>query len=255
MKLIDCHCHLGYGKDSQDPDAVLRRARTAGVVGFVNVGTTAETSAQAIESASQYADVWATVGLHPHDATNGLDAIVPLISRPNVVAVGECGLDYHYDHSPRVVQRDVFAAQIALAKQHGLALVIHTRDAWDDTFDILDAEGLPDRTIFHCFTAGPVEARKCLDRGAYLSFSGVVTFKNAADNREAAALCPTTRLLVETDSPYLTPVPYRGRPNEPALVRIVAEAIAGVRGVPTVAVADWTFRNTVVAFGLPADLG
>ena len=145
---------------------------------------------------------------------SGIDGIEALLAEPEVVAVGECGLDYHYDHSPRDVQREVFAAQIALAHAHDLALVIHTREAWDDTFDILAAEGVPERTVFHCFTGGPDEARRCLDLGAYLSFSGIVTFPTADDVRAAAALCPLDRLLVETDAPYLAPVPHRGERNE-----------------------------------------
>ena len=129
------------------------------------------------------------------------------------MAVGECGLDYHYEHSPRRAQRAAFAEQIALAHRHGLALVIHAREAWDDLFDVLGAEGVPERTVLHCFTGGPAEARRCLDAGMFVSFSGIVTFKNAAEVREAAARCPLDRLLVETDSPFLAPVPHRGRPT------------------------------------------
>ena len=135
-----------------------------------------------------------------------------------LVAVGECGLDYHYDHSPRDAQRTAFAEQIALAQRHGLALVIHARQAWDDLFDVLEAEGVPERTVLHCFTGGPEEARRCLDAGMFVSFSGIVTFKNAVEVREAAALCPLDRLLVETDSPFLAPAPHRGKANEPAFV-------------------------------------
>ena len=168
-------------------------------------------------------ELWATVGLHPHDAVDGVDCLDALLAAelgrpgprrgPVVVGIGECGLDYHYDHSPRPVQREAFARQVELAHRHHLALVVHTREAWDDTVDILAAAGVPERTIIHCFTGGPEEARRCLDIGASLSFSGVVTFKNAADVREAAALCPLDRLLVETDSPFLTPVPHGGPPT------------------------------------------
>ena len=165
-----------------------------------------------------------------------------------VVGIGECGLDYHYDHSPRPIQREAFALQIELARIHGLALVVHTREAWDDTFDLLAANGVPDRTIIHCFTGGPDEARRCLDLGASLSFSGVVTFKNAADVREAAALCPMDRLLVETDSPFLTPVPHRGSPNEPSRVPLVGAAIAQVKGVETAVVASTSTANARRAF-------
>ena len=147
-----------------------------------------------------------------------------------VVAVGECGLDYFYEHSPRDAQRTAFAAQIALAHAHDLALVIHARDAWPDLFDVLQAEGVPERTVLHCFTGGPDEVERCLRAGMYVSFSGIVTFKNAADVREAAARCPLDRLLVETDSPFLAPVPHRGRTNEPSYLPFVGEAIAAVKG-------------------------
>ena len=181
--------------------------------------------------------MWATVGLHPHDAVNGTDGLEALVAEGPVVAVGECGLDYHYEHSPREVQRRAFAEQVALAKRHDLALVVHTREAWDDTYAIFDAEGMPERTIIHCFTGGPDEARACLDRGAYLSFSGIVTFRNAAEVREAALLCPEDRLLVETDSPFLAPVPFRGSTNQPGWVPVVGAAVAEVRGVEPAAVA------------------
>jgi len=167
-----------------------------------------------------------------------------------VVAVGECGLDYHYDHSPRDVQRAAFAAQIGLAHERGLALVIHTREAWDDTFAILTAEGVPDRTVFHCFTGGPDEARRALDVGGHLSFSGIVTFKGAHDPRAAAALCPLDRLLVETDSPFLAPVPHRGEQNRPALVPIVGSAVAAARGVDVAEVEAATWANTERVFDL-----
>ncbi|HET6951448.1 MAG TPA: TatD family hydrolase [Acidimicrobiales bacterium] len=244
----DDHCHLGWeGDDGIDPAAVDRmvaEARAAGVERMVTVGTDAPRSAAAVAAARRHpGTVWATVGLHPHDARLGLDGLVDLLGEPGVVAVGECGLDYHYEHSPRGVQRDVFAAQIALAKQHDLALVIHTRSAWDDTFAVLDAEGVPERTVFHCFTGGPDEARGCLDRGGLLSFSGIVTFPSADDVRAAAALCPLDRAMVETDSPYLAPVPHRGRPNRPALVPVVGAALAGAMGREVDAVAEATWAN------------
>src|SRR5690606_11663287 len=175
--------------------------------------------------------VFATAGVHPHDAKDGLDGLEALLAEPEVVAVGECGLDYHYDHSPRDVQAQAFAAQIAMAHAHDLALVIHTREAWDDTFAILEEAGVPERTVFHCFSGGLDEARRCLDLGAVLSFSGIVTFPSATDLQAAAAMCPLDRLLVETDSPYLTPVPHRGKKNQPAWVTLVGEFVAGLRGI------------------------
>ncbi|MDQ2725697.1 MAG: TatD family hydrolase [Actinomycetota bacterium] len=167
-----------------------------------------------------------------------------------VVAVGECGLDYCYDHANRSAQRHVFATQIALAVERDLALVIHTRDAWADTFAILAEAGVPQRTVFHCFTGGPDEARRCLDLGAWLSFSGIVSFKTADDVRAAAALCPLDRVLVETDSPYLAPVPHRGQPNRPALVPLVGAALAAAMGRPVADVEAATWANTAAAFRL-----
>ena len=258
IRWTDDHCHLGWDVnedvDADDVDAMVAEARAAGVDRLVTVGTDVLRSAEAVRAAARHPGVvWATVGLHPHEARNGLDEIVDLLDEAGpsgrgsggrvVVAVGECGLDYHYDHSPRPVQRDMFAAQIALAHERDMALVIHTREAWDDTFAVLDAEGVPPRTVFHCFTGGVDEARSCLDRGGYLSFSGIVTFGSADDVRAAAAMCPLERLLVETDSPYLAPVPYRGRPNRPSLVPLVGAAVADAMGVAVDAVAAATWAN------------
>lgn len=232
----DSHCHI-------DDAAIVERARAADVTRMVTIGTDLASSRAAVAFASEHDGVWATVGLHPHDAKEGLDGFAELLDGPHVVAVGECGLDYYYDHSPRDVQREVFAAQIALAHSHDLALVIHTRDAWDNTFAVLDDAGVPSRTVFHCFTGGPAEAERALERGAALSFSGIATFKNADDVRAAAAMCPADRILVETDSPYLTPVPHRGQPNEPAFVPLVGAAIAQVRGVEVAAIEALTWEN------------
>jgi TatD DNase family protein len=182
-----------------------------------------------------------------------VNSIRGLLDPPNpvVVGVGECGLDYYYEHSPRAAQRDAFAAQIGLARHLDLTLVVHTRDAWDDTFDILGAEGVPDRWILHCFSGGPAEAKRGLDLGAYLSFSGIVTFKKADDVRQAALLCPQDRLLVETDSPYLAPVPNRGKANRPAWVPLVGAGVARARGVPVEEIEHSTWRNTERVFRLP----
>jgi TatD DNase family protein len=243
---IDNHCHL----DPATADDAVAEAVVAGVVAFVDVGTDAARSAQAVATAASRDRVWATVGLHPHDARNGLDGIAALLDHPKVVAVGEAGLDYHYDHSPRQVQRDMFAAQIALAHERDLPLVIHTREAWEDTFAILDREGVPARTVFHCFTGGPDEATAGLERGAFISVSGIVTFRTADDVRAAVALIPLDRLLVETDSPYLAPVPHRGRPNRPALVPLVGAAVAAVKGEDVTRVAAQTTANAMSFYGI-----
>ena len=247
MTYTDSHCHL-YDTRGAEVDDVIAAARAAGVTTMINVGCDAATTAQAIAVAATHADIYATAGLHPHEARHGVDTILPYVDDPNVIAIGECGLDYFYDHSPRDSQRDAFAAQIHLAHERGLPLVIHTRDAWAETFEILDVEGTPERTIFHCFTGGPEEAQQCLALGAYLSFSGIVTFKTATELHAAARLCPLDRMLAETDSPYLAPVPHRGRPNQPAYVTHVVQALADLRGAALDDVRAATVANACLAF-------
>lgn len=237
---IDDHCHLE--RDPVRADAQVVAAAEAGVTRLITVGCDVAQSRDYIDAARRHPGVvWATAGVHPHDAKEGFDGLEALLGKAEVVAVGECGLDFHYDHSPRDVQREVFAAQIAMAHAHDLALVIHTREAWPETFDILEAEGTPPRTVFHCFSGGPDEARRCLDLGAVLSFSGIVTFPSATDLQAAATMCPLDRLLVETDSPYLAPIPHRGQRNQPAWVSVVGEAVAALRGIgpQDVAAATW----------------
>jgi TatD DNase family protein len=259
---FDSHCHVqgeylrGAAEDDAPAaggevaagpavlEALLGRAREAGVDRMICIGTGVATSAQAAAVARATAAAgtgpraWASIGLHPHEASEGVDEVDALLTLEEaagdgvVVAVGECGLDYYYEHSSRDAQRAAFAAQIGLAHAHRLALVIHARDAWDDLFDVLRAEGVPERTVLHCFTGGPGEVARCLDAGMFVSFSGIVTFKNAADVRAAVALCPIDRLLVETDSPFLAPVPHRGRANEPSYLPLVGEAVAAVKGCP-----------------------
>jgi TatD DNase family protein len=250
----DSHCHVPYEGVAT---GVIDDARAAGVGRLITVGTDAAQSSAALEVARIYDGVWATAGLHPHDASLGLDEVVKVLdgAGPELVAVGECGLDYHYDHSPRPVQRQVFADQIALARDRDLTLVIHTREAWDDTFAILSSGGAPERVVFHCFTGGPDEARRALNLGAWVSFSGIVTFPSAPEVRAAAALVPAERLLVETDSPFLAPVPHRGRPNRPALVAVVGAAVAAARGETVEVVEESTTAAAVEAFRLPPAAG
>ncbi len=265
---IDSHCHL---QDTYRPGDVgvvecVEQAVAAGVVGLVCVGTDAQTSRQGVDLVDEVRSAvgsarvpgdfgaWATVGLHPHDAADGLDRVERVLEEAMaehpgvVVAVGECGLDYHYDHSPRPVQREMFATQVALARRFDLTLVVHSRQAWDDTFDILEATERPEHVVMHCFTGGPEEARRCLDLDAFLSFSGIVTFKNAADVRAAAALCPLDRLLVETDAPFLAPVPHRGEDNRPALVPVVGAAVAAVKEMTAAELAESSRAATSIAF-------
>lgn len=227
---IDNHCHLPT--DSDAAQECVDEAAAAGIGALINVGCDLAGSLAAVESAARFSNVWATVGVHPHDAKHGVEGLAELATRPKVVAIGECGLDYHYMHSTKEEQRVAFIAQIGLAQSTGLPLVIHTREAWDDTFEILNSTGVPDRTVFHCFTGGPQEAERCLALGAVLSFSGIVTFPGAPEVREAAQHCPSDRYMVETDAPYLAPVPHRGRKNRPALVVDVAAGVAAARGVP-----------------------
>jgi TatD DNase family protein len=239
---IDSHCHLQEryvaGEDEAGALAALEHAATVGVAGVVCVGTDEATSRQAVDLARRTAGmegvpaVRAVVGVHPHEGAPDLAWLSALLAEgaPEVVGVGECGLDYHYDNAPRAEQRRSFAAQLHLAQEHDLAVVIHARDAWEDLFDVLGTEGMPRATVLHCFTGGPAEAARLLEIGATISFSGIVTFKNAQEVRDAAALVPATSLLVETDSPFLAPVPHRGQPNEPAMVGVVGRALSEARG-------------------------
>ena len=243
----DTHCHLYDTRGAEQVD-VIAAARAAGVTTMITVGCDAATTASAIRTAREFEGVYASAGLHPHEARFGVHTILGFLDEPEIVAIGECGLDYFYDHSPREVQREVFAAQIQLAHERCLPLIVHTRDAWADTFDVFAAEGVPERTVFHCFTGGADEARKCLDLGAFLSFSGIVTFKNATDLHAAAQCCPLDRMLAETDSPYLAPVPHRGRTNQPAYVTHVVQALAALRGLPTDSVRQATSANARLAF-------
>ena len=259
MTWIDSHCHLQWEPESgdrgpADPEGDLERAAAAGVDRFVCVGTDLATSRAAVELAERHPNVYATVGLHPHDASrfdDEWDDLVALArSNARVVAIGECGFDLHYEHSPRDAQARAFAAQIALAQELDRALVIHTRDAWDDTFRVLADNAVPARTVFHCFTGGVDEAQRALAIGASLSFSGIVSFTSASDVREAAAIVPRDALLVETDAPFLAPVPHRGKRNEPALLPVVGAALASARSESIEAVAEATSANATRVFAL-----
>jgi TatD DNase family protein len=245
---VDSHCHL---QSLRDPQGAIERARLAGVAGMVCVGTDLETSRQAIELAVRHPDVSATVGLHPHDASKlagEWERLEVLAESADVVGIGETGFDFHYMHSPAHEQETAFRAQIQLAKRLDRALVVHSRDAWRDTFRVLVDERPPSRTVLHCFTGGPGEARRALDLGAFLSYSGIVTFPDADDVRAAAGLTPLDKLLVETDAPYLAPVPRRGRENEPGLVTLVGAAVATAARQSEAEIAERTAANAAVAF-------
>jgi TatD DNase family protein len=240
------------GDAAADVRATLERAYDAGVDRVVVIGTGAKSSedALAITATSSPVDIYATVGLHPHAATEDLAPIAELArtGHRRLVGIGECGLDYYYEHSPRDQQRRSFAEQIALAHELDLALVVHARDAFDDLFAIFESEGVPARTVIHCFTGGPGDAEGCLARGCDVSISGIVTFKNAQALRDAARLVPQERLHVETDSPFLAPVPYRGKKNEPGFVAAVGTFVAELRGEDPADLRDATSANTARLF-------
>ncbi|MBL8743223.1 MAG: TatD family hydrolase, partial [Myxococcales bacterium] len=250
--MIDSHCHLDDHNRRGKPAAeIMKRAADAGVEGFVviGVGDALSEARQAIALAASHANVWATVGLHPHDAKvldePMLAELDALASADRVVAFGEIGLDYHYDSSPREAQRDVFRRMIAMAKAHRLPIVIHTREAAEDTLTILEEEGARDvGGIIHCFSEDVAFAKRALDMDFDVSFSGIVTFKNARSVQEVAAWAPLDRILIETDSPYLAPIPFRGKPCEPAMLPYTAARVAELRGLPVGELTAATVANT-----------
>jgi TatD DNase family protein len=249
VKLIDSHCHLNYPGLAERQDEVLANARARGIAGFLNISTRQKEWAAVVGVAERNEDVWATIGVHPHEADAhpdlGAAALVDAASHPRVVAIGECGLDYFYDKSDRAAQRDRFQAHIEAARATGLPLVIHTRDAEHDTAEILSREvGKGGVTgVLHCFTGSAELARKALDLGFYVSISGIVTFKNAQDLQETAKTIPLDRLLVETDSPFLAPVPNRGKTCEPAFVADTAAFLSDLRDEPLDELAEATSAN------------
>lgn len=241
MTYTDSHCHLTMS----NAEANLVAARAAGVRGFVVPGTKLDDAPQAVGIAQQHDDVWAAVGFHPHEAKDCDDAAFAEIARlarePRVVAIGECGLDYHYDLSPRDTQRAVFERHLALAKELGKPIIVHNRNSTDDVVEILGRSGVPG--ILHSYTESLDVARKLVDLGYYISFSGIVTFKSAETLRDAARGLPHDRVLIETDTPYLAPVPYRGRDNEPAYVLAIAGLLAKLWNVSVEHVAEQTTAN------------
>ncbi len=253
----DAHCHVQdafAGPGDATTDELLARAGQAGVDRVVVVGTDLNTSRQALDLAArpQPVEVYAVIGLHPHDSAQDRQPLRDLVAaRPvGLVGVGETGLDYYYEHAPRATQRRAFAEQVSWAHEFDLALVIHAREAVDDIVDILASEGTPARTVIHCFTGTPEEAERYLAAGCDISVAGIVTFKNAESLREAVRLVPADRLHVETDSPFLAPVPLRGRPNEPANVAVVGAFVAELRGEDVDQLRQTTAANTSRLFAL-----
>lgn len=258
--LIDTHCHIQTEEFDEDRDAMLERAKEAGVDTLIVVGGAGDlsTNDKAVRLAEEHPGVYATVGMHPHDAKDvaaeDMERLRDLSRHPKVVAIGETGLDFHYDHSPRRIQRDMFERFVALAVETALPIVVHNRESDREVAETIRAQGGGAlRGVIHCFTSDAVAARRFLDLGFYLSFSGIVTFKNAEGLRDVARRVPADRLLIETDAPFLAPVPRRGRRNEPAYVRFVAETLAQVRGVAVDQIADAVSQNARMLFGLPAE--
>jgi TatD DNase family protein len=249
MRLIDSHCHLNYEGLIERQAEVLENARERGVTGFLNISTRQAEWNDIVAVAEREPDVWASIGVHPHEADAhpdlGAAALVQAALHPRVIAIGECGLDYYYDKSDRAAQRERFQAHIQAARQTGLPLVIHTREAEEDTAEIL-TEAVREGGItgvLHCFTGSAELARKGLDLGFYVSLSGIVTFKNAADLQATAKWLPADRMLVETDSPFLAPVPHRGQKCEPAFVADTASYVAQLRGEDPEQLAEATTAN------------
>jgi len=249
VELVDHHCHLDFPDFADDRDDVVARARAAGVAVMVSISTRLATCEHLIAMVGDYEDVYCSVGTHPHNADEErdepLERIVRLADHPKVIAIGEAGLDYHYDNSSREAQAEGFRRHIAAARETGLPLVIHTREADDDTAAILEEEMSkgPFKAVLHCFTAGRRLAEVGIALGLYVSFSGVLTFKAAEELRVIAADLPLDRLLVETDAPYLAPVPMRGKRNEPAFVALTAAKLAEVRGLAPEEIACATTEN------------
>ncbi|SDR48177.1 TatD DNase family protein [Rhizobiales bacterium GAS191] len=252
--LVDSHCHLDFPDLAADEAGVIARARQAGVGMFLTISTRVRQNATLQGIAARHHDVLFTVGTHPHNAAEEADVtaseIVGLSAHPKCVGIGEAGLDYHYDRSPRDVQERVFRTNIAAARETGLPLVIHARDADDDMIRILTQEMGRGafKALLHCFTSSEKLARAGLDLGCFISFSGVLTFKRSEELRRIAASVPEGRLLVETDAPYLAPVPYRGKPNEPAYVVETAKVLAETRGMSLDKLADLTTTNFLLLF-------
>jgi TatD DNase family protein len=249
VRLIDSHCHLNCEGLVDRQEEVLDHARERGVVGFLNISTRQREWDDVIFVAERHPDVWATIGVHPHEADAHPDlggaALVEGTKHPRVIGIGECGLDYYYDKSDRQAQRERFQAHIDAARQTGLPLIVHTREAEEDTAEILDAAVKQDGVtgVLHCFTGSAELARKGLDLGFFISLSGIVTFKNARDLQETAKWLPSDQMLVETDSPFLAPVPHRGQKCEPAFVADTAAFVAELRGVDSERLAESTTAN------------
>src|SRR5438309_2283892 len=259
MRLIDSHCHLNYDGLVERQGEVLENAREAGVTGFLNISTRQREWDQIIAVAERESDVWASVGVHPHEADAHPDigpaALAEAADHPRAIAIGECGLDYYYDKSDRAAQRERFEAHIDAARETGLPLIVHTRDAEEDTAEILGRAVRQGGVsgVLHCFTGSAELAKTALDLGFFISLSGIVTFKNAQDLQHTARTLPLDSLLVETDSPFLAPVPHRGKKCEPAFVADTASFVAQLRGEDPEVLANATTTNFFKLFSKAAE--
>lgn len=255
MNLIDTHAHVHASAFDADREAVLDRARAAGVARIINVGYDLPSSRASVELARSYGRIYAAAGIQPHYALStspeDLDELRELLALPKVVALGEIGLDYHHDRAPRPAQREFFARQLAVAADVGLPVVIHSREAHADTVDVLAEARFSLPIVMHSFSGDWDYASACLELGAYLSFSGPLTFPKSTDMHDVARRAPLDRLLVETDCPYLSPHPLRGKRNEPERVALVAERLASLRGMPFDELADIVWQNACAVFSLP----
>jgi len=257
VELIDTHCHLTFKPLDADVETVLERSKAAGVTSWITVGTNLPDSKKAVEFANRFDNMYAAVGIHPHDAKDAapdtLTQLRDLAQNVKVVAIGETGLDFHYNFSKQPDQLRVFAAQLQLAAELNLPVIIHSRNAFDETMDVLDRFAEPVKNIvFHCFSGSPEQAKQVLDRGYYISFTGVVTFKNADRAREAARVVPLNKLMLETDSPYMSPEPVRKQKiNEPALMTHTAKFLADLKKIPLEGFAAAVTATSKAFFNLP----
>lgn len=256
MNLFDSHCHLENGRFEEDLPEVLARMKDAGVNRCILAGSDMETSEQIVALTKEHAHVYGVVGIHPHDAKTWTDdcadRLAQWVKEERIVGIGEIGLDYYYDHSPRGVQKEVFVKQLLLARELDMPAVFHVRDAHGDVLDLLRANRsqLP-AGVVHCYSGSVESVREYLDMGFYISFAGPITFKNANKLLDVAKYVPQDRILVETDSPYLAPVPMRGRRNEPTFVQYVAQTVAELRGISAEEMAQAAFENTCHLFRIP----
>ena len=258
MELIDTHCHLTFDELAGNVEAVIARSKAAGVTGWITVGTDAQQNRKAIELADKFENMYATVGIHPHDAKDAtaetMAELKELAQNEKVVAIGETGLDFHYNYSPHQDQKRVFAQQLKIAAEFNLPVIVHCREAFDETMEILEqsSSGVK-KVVFHCFSGSAQQAKVVLDKGFHISFTGVVTFKNAEKTRDAAKIVPVGRLMLETDCPYMSPEPMRKQKiNEPALMIHTAKFLAELKQMPLDDFAEAVTATSEAFFGLPS---